>query len=148
MSEVSKSQPCSGGTPSASSSGCDVTCCLSDACASLVGRSSKSIRNTNPRSAICPHLSRLNRGSALKILWSSWCDLKAPNCWPRPHPLSLFEMYWALCLSSLGCDHLASRNPTGSRCHEDKHKAPTLPHIRPLSLQDPIRSSTFIRYPD
>src|SRR6266849_3669313 len=99
MSEVSKSQPCSGGTPSASSSGCDVTCCLSDACASLVGRSSKSIRNTNPRSAICPHLSRLNRGSALKILWSSWCDLKAPNCWPRPHPLSLFEMYWALCLS-------------------------------------------------
>src|SRR5216684_1890399 len=26
--------------------------------------------------------------------------------------------------------------PTGSRCHQDKHKAPTLPHIRPLSLQD------------
>src|SRR5260370_34684780 len=105
MSEVSKSQPCSGGTPSASSSGCDVTCCLSDACASLVGRSSKSIRNTNPRSAICPHLSRLNRGSALKILWSSWCDLKAPNCWPRPHPLSLFEMYWALCLSFVARFH-------------------------------------------
>src|SRR5713226_3561476 len=35
--------------------------------------------------------------------------------------------------------------PTGSRCHQDKHKAPTLPHIRPLSLQDPMRSSTFIR---
>ncbi len=31
--------------------------------------------------------------------------------------------------------------PTGSRCHQ----APTLPHIRPLSLQDPIRLSTFIR---
>src|SRR5258708_35885326 len=28
---------------------------------------------------------------------------------------------------------------------QDKHKAPTLPHIRPLSLQDPIWSSTFIR---
>src|SRR5216683_7978070 len=35
--------------------------------------------------------------------------------------------------------------PTGSRCHQDKHPAPTLPHIRPLSLQDPIRSSTFSR---
>src|SRR6266851_4126265 len=35
--------------------------------------------------------------------------------------------------------------PKGSRCHQDKHQAPTLPHIRPLSLQDPIRSSTFIR---
>src|SRR5947209_3485227 len=62
--------------------------------------------------------------------------------------------------------------PKESRCHQDKHKAPTLPHIRPLSLQDPgmhavpkesrchyrtlgckslhgydypIRSSTFIR---
>src|SRR6266851_4787157 len=35
--------------------------------------------------------------------------------------------------------------PTGSCCHQDKHQAPTLPHIRPLSLQDPIRSSTFIR---
>src|SRR5713101_6711733 len=58
--------------------------------------------------------------------------------------------------------------PTGARCHQDKHKAPTLPHIRPLSLQDgdtripirlstiirtgnahyPIRSSKFIRSPD
>ena len=35
--------------------------------------------------------------------------------------------------------------PKGSRCHQDKHQAPTLPHLRPLSLQDPIRSSTFIR---
>src|SRR5713226_5518896 len=35
--------------------------------------------------------------------------------------------------------------PTGSRCHQDKHQAPSLPHIRPLSLQDPIRSSKFIR---
>src|SRR5216684_274928 len=35
--------------------------------------------------------------------------------------------------------------PKGSRCHQDKHQAPTLPHIRPLSLQDPIRSSKFIR---
>jgi len=26
--------------------------------------------------------------------------------------------------------------PTGSRCHQDKHQAPTLLHIRPLSLQD------------
>ena len=32
----------------------------------------------------------------------------------------------------------------GSRCHQDKHQAPTHLRIRPLSLQDPIRSSTFI----
>src|SRR6266851_5381296 len=37
--------------------------------------------------------------------------------------------------------------PTGARCHQDKHQAPTLPHIRPLSLQDPIRSSTVIFAP-
>ena len=30
----------------------------------------------------------------------------------------------------------ASRNPNESYCHQDKHKAPTPPHIRPLSLQD------------
>src|SRR6266446_5879427 len=42
----------------------------------------------------------------------------------------------AWCLSSLGCDHLASRNPNESKSHQDKHQAPTLPHIRPLSLQD------------
>jgi hypothetical protein len=42
----------------------------------------------------------------------------------------------ALCLSSSGGQHCASRNPNESRCHEDKHKAPTLLRIRPLSLQD------------
>ena len=42
----------------------------------------------------------------------------------------------ALCLSWSECDHLASRNPNASKSEEDKHKAPTLPHIRPLSLQD------------
>ena len=26
--------------------------------------------------------------------------------------------------------------PTEACCHKDKHKAPTLPHISPLSLQD------------
>jgi hypothetical protein len=31
---------------------------------------------------------------------------------------------------------LTNYNPNGSCCEEDKHKAPTLPHIRPLSLQD------------
>src|SRR5216683_2800532 len=45
----------------------------------------------------------------------------------------------AWCLSWLGCDLVAPRS------HQDKHQAPTLPHIRPLSLQDPIRLSTFIR---
>src|SRR5258708_33443812 len=39
---------------------------------------------------------------------------------------SLFEQYWALCLSSLGCDHLASRNPTGSRCHETSTRPNTV----------------------
>jgi len=33
-------------------------------------------------------------------------------------------------------DHLASWNPDESYSNEDKHKAPTLLHIRPLSLQD------------
>ena len=51
-------------------------------------------------------------------------------------------------------DPLASRNPNQSQCHEDKHKAPTLLHIRPLSLQDggdslplhyPLRLEKFIR---
>ena len=44
----------------------------------------------------------------------------------------------ALCLSSWVCDHLMGyhHTPGESRCDEDKHKAPTLPHIRPLSLQD------------
>src|SRR5260370_23647257 len=44
----------------------------------------------------------------------------------------------ALCLSSsdspdsMGHHH----TPTESPCDEDKHKAPTHPHIHPLSLQD------------
>ena len=45
-------------------------------------------------------------------------------------------MYWALCLSCLECDHHASSYPGEADGHEDKHKAPTHPHIRPLSLQD------------
>ena len=44
-----------------------------------------------------------------------------------------------------GATWLLHAVPTGSHCQQDKHQAPTLPHIRPLSLQDPIRSSTFIR---
>ena len=44
----------------------------------------------------------------------------------------------ALCLSSLGFDDPLGHHvtPTELRCHEDKHKAPTHPHIHPLSLQD------------
>ena len=37
----------------------------------------------------------------------------------------------ALCLSSSGCDHLASRNQNESYGEEDRHKAPTLPHHPP-----------------
>ena len=33
--------------------------------------------------------------------------------------------------------------PTGSHPHQDKHKAPTHPHVRPLSLQDGGRHSPF-----
>ena len=33
-----------------------------------------------------------------------------------------------------------------SRCHEDKHEAPTLPHIRPLSLQG--AGGPFQSFPD
>jgi len=44
-----------------------------------------------------------------------------------------------------GATWLLHAVPTGARCHQDKHQAPTLPLIRPLSLQDLIRSSTFIR---
>ena len=39
-----------------------------------------------------------------------------------------------------GATLLLHEIPTGSRCHQDKHKAPTLPHIRPLSLQDGSRT--------
>jgi hypothetical protein len=41
----------------------------------------------------------------------------------------------ALCLSLCGCDPRASRNPDESYGEEDRHKAPTHPHIHPLSLQ-------------
>ena len=51
-----------------------------------------------------------------------------------------------------GLDLASDAMPTRSHPHQDKHKAPTLPHVRPLSLQDatprlhsPIRSSQFIR---
>src|SRR5258708_30487873 len=47
----------------------------------------------------------------------------------------------AWCLSSWGGDRLASPNPDHSSCHQDKHKAPTLLHVRPLSLQDGGRHS-------
>ena len=44
----------------------------------------------------------------------------------------------ALCLSSSQDDDSAKHHvmPLVSRCDEDKHKAPTRPLIRPLSLQD------------
>jgi hypothetical protein len=45
----------------------------------------------------------------------------------------------ALCLSSLGYDPFASRNPDETSYDEDKHKAHTLPCIHPLSLQDESR---------
>jgi len=55
-------------------------------------------------------------------------------------------MYWALCLSSLGVrPGCSTQSPLARVATRDKHKAPTLPLIRPLSLQDLIRSSTFIR---
>jgi len=47
----------------------------------------------------------------------------------------------ALCLSWWGCDRLASGNPDHSSCHQDKHKAPSLLHVHPLSLQDGGRHS-------
>src|SRR5229473_6388872 len=47
----------------------------------------------------------------------------------------------ALCLSWWGCDRVASRNPDHASCHQDKHKAPTLLHVHPLSLQDGGRHS-------
>jgi len=52
----------------------------------------------------------------------------------------------ALCLSSLGCDLFASRNPDESCCYEDKHKAPTRLRVRPLSLQD--AGGRFLSLPD
>src|SRR5216683_5598324 len=47
----------------------------------------------------------------------------------------------ALCLSWWGGDRLASRNPDHWSCQQDKHQAPTLLHIHPLSLQDGGRHS-------
>src|SRR5712691_5551376 len=62
----------------------------------------------------------------------------------------------ALCLSSSNARNSLGhhQNPEESPCHEDKHKAPSRPRIRPLSLQDagdagvhynPIELSKFIR---
>ena len=42
----------------------------------------------------------------------------------------------ALCLSSCRYDPLASETTYESRGNEDRHKAPSLPRIRPLSLQN------------
>ncbi len=42
----------------------------------------------------------------------------------------------ALCLSSWGWERLDSRNPDHSSCQQDKHEAPTLLRVHPLSLQD------------
>src|SRR5581483_5134588 len=44
----------------------------------------------------------------------------------------------ALCLSSSDSRHRARHHkiPTEASCHQDKHKAPAHPRIRPLSLQD------------
>ena len=42
----------------------------------------------------------------------------------------------ALCLSSFGSEPLALQNPGESCGEEDRHKAPALPRINPLSLQD------------
>src|SRR5260370_35934285 len=99
MSGASQSQPGNRAALSDCCNACDVTCCPSGACASTVGSSSTSITSTNPRSAMSHRPSPLNPGSALRILWSSWCDPKAPNYWPRLHLLSLFEMYCPLWVS-------------------------------------------------
>ena len=42
----------------------------------------------------------------------------------------------ALWLSSCGCDRLAAQHPHEYYGHQDRHKAPTLPRIHPLSLQN------------
>src|SRR6266702_8587181 len=95
MSEASKHQRYRAGALSACCNACDAPCCPSGTCASIAARSSKSTKNINPRSAMCPRPSLLHLGSALRLLWSSSCDPKARKCWPRLHPSSLFEMYWA-----------------------------------------------------
>src|SRR5690348_11105836 len=48
----------------------------------------------------------------------------------------------ALCLSSSGCDSSVSHKPAESDGEEDRHKAPTHPHIHPLSLQNRGRNIT------
>src|SRR5216684_3077922 len=121
MSGASQSQPGNRAALSACCNACDVTCCPSGACASTVGSSSKSITSTNPRSAMSHRPSPLNPGSALRI-----CGHRGAT--PR---LQTTGRGYA------SCPYL--------KCIE--HKAPTLPLIRPLSLQDPIRSSKFIRWP-
>src|SRR6266851_10355279 len=174
MSGASQSQPGNRAALSACCNACDVTCCPSGACASTVGSSSKSITSTNPRSAMSHRPSPLNPGSALRSLWSSWCDPKAPNYWPRLRLLSLFEMYWALCLSWWQRDpvlavHVGGKSwrarpcacPGGNalqwglcgaqRSHpnQDKHKAPSSTLPRPLSLQDPgPQAPQWIGFPD
>ncbi len=48
----------------------------------------------------------------------------------------------ALCLSGEGWSgNACHETPTETHCHEDKHKAPTLPHIHPLSLQSARKAS-------
>src|SRR5713101_6297676 len=103
MSEASKNQRYSAGALSACCNACDATCCPSGTCASIAERSSKSTKNTNPRSAMSLRPSLLHLGSALRILWSSSYDPKARNCWPRLHPSSLFEMYCRLRYASKKC---------------------------------------------
>src|SRR5260370_20091061 len=49
----------------------------------------------------------------------------------------------ALCLSSWPDEWSGLREATRSHPHQDKHKAPTLLHIHPLSLQDTGRRQTF-----
>src|SRR5581483_8364227 len=64
--------------------------------------------------------------------------------WGRLRPASCRDKGWmrrrvgALCLSSSEYDHSWEYHqiPEASRCHKDKHKAPTLLRIHPLSLQD------------
>jgi hypothetical protein len=72
------------------------------------------------------------------------CEPPAPFCrdkgWGRVDE-------GALCLSSSGYDPSASRNPTESSCHQDKHKAPTHPRLRPLSLQDAGVHFLSLAYP-
>ncbi len=62
-----------------------------------------------------------------------WDAYVPPSCRDKGR---MWGWVGALCLSSLGDDQRGSRNPDETCCHEDKHKAPTLPRILPLSLQE------------